>query len=316
MVARNSPVTHAGSVVRAAPAEAAAGCAEPAATEETHSQAVTAGGQMLPKERQCLPPQPTVPHLPSHSSPSSEVPCSATDAPAAGMADAMAGAGTAALPHSQEDVRPSTAAQQSTPPAPTPARSHPAKAVAEHANEQDSAVASPPCASSVSPPLMSDRQAACATAPPPATAADTPATAVLDGMHSEGSAAPSAGVGIKWGFEPGTSKLVVEIDTSRMRHSGQIDVALAQLAQAVKDLQSMSSASREQAMSQTARLAAPASQSPHPTPTQAGSDVAMSDALPMVRVCGRAKLENHPFHCFGQQMQSYNPHSPVRHCCY
>lgn len=310
----NSPVTHVGFVMGPAPAEAAACCAESAANEEAHGQAVTEGPQrqkpqMLSGDRQCSPRQPTVPPLPSHSSRSAEVPCPATDAPAAGMAAAAAGAVIGALPQPQEDMHPSAAAQQPTHPASRAPDSRSAKAAAEHANERDNAMASPLCAPAVSVPLMSDRQAACATAPPPATAAGMPATAVLGGVHSEGSAAPSAGVGIKWGFEPGTSKLLVEIDTSVMRHTAQIDAALAQLAQAVKDLQSMSSASQEQVMLQQARFATPASQSPYPTPTQAVSNVAMSDALPMVSVHGRPKLENHPSQCFCQQLHSYNSQS-------
>ena len=148
---------------------------------------------------------------------------------------------------------------------------------------------SPLCApAAVSVPLMSDRQAASAQAPPPATA-DMPATALQGGVDPAGSTAPRAGHGIKWGFEPGTSKLLLEVDTSVMRHSGQIDAAFAQLAQAVKELRSMTSDGHEVDMSQKACAAKPASQSPHPVSTQAASTVEMSAALPLVSLHGRAK---------------------------
>lgn len=274
-----------GAVVRIAATEAAACCVEHLATGEAQDQPVAKGTPMRqpqspPLGKQCLLRQ-------LHSGPSADMPCHATDAAAVGKATGDTSAVAVAVPQPQEHMHLSTAAaashQASRPPA-----VHPAKPVAEHASERDSSMTSP---QGVSAPLRSHRQAASATPPAPATAADMHATAVVGTVHP-GSAVASVGTGVKWGFEPGTHKLLVEVDASVLRQSGQIDAAFAHVAQAVKGVQSMTSAGRELCMFQKGCAAKWASQSPHLTSTQAAPDVEASDVLPLVRAHGRARHES------------------------
>ena len=177
-----------------------------------------------------------------------------------------------ASPHGQSGLRLlSIPAQQSghqgvTHPGPDGVR-----AVLEHTPERDSSAAFPM-------PHMSDTQRV--SAAPPAAQTDMHTTAVAAAVLA------GAGHGCKWHFKPGSSKLLVEIDTSVICNTGQIDAAFAHVAQAVKGLPSILSGTGP-VMPTTESAARWISQSPHAIATQAASSEEVSNVLSslLLQVC-------------------------------
>ena len=257
---------------RRAAEEAAACCPEQSAYTEAHGQAgahweqttLDQQLQMPPvKWRLLLPPTLLPPaSVSSDCSPSADLSCPAKGAVAA--ADTATDSVTAASPQSQKGLSPSPiVAQQSM----HQGLSHPGlakvSAAAEHTAERDSSVA-------FSVPVRSDRQGASAAAA--AASRDTHTTAVPAAVLA------GSGHGFKWHFQPGTSKLLVEVDTSLIHHSRQIDAAFTHVAQAVKGLPPMLSC-RGPAMPTTGSAARWSSLSPHATVTQAASSEEVSIVL-------------------------------------
>ena len=265
----------------AAGKEAAACRAEQSANAEAHGQARADGEQiapqrqtqMLPVERQSLPLLPTL--LPCWNVPPDGYP-SADMSP--DTAAASGAAATVSAPQGHRHLPLHIPAHQLAHSGPTHPGLHLDGAMAEHAAS--------PQRVSVSSPLRSDRQAASTTAP--ATSVDmytTAVPAVIPAMHAGGGTYACAGNGFKWHIKPGTTKLLVEVDTSVLHHSGQIDAAFTHIAQAVKGLQSVLSASgREplQSMPHTDCAVKWISHIPHCRATQAVVGVEVSCMLPSI----------------------------------
>lgn len=279
----NSQALLSGAAWGAAAKEAAAVCPEQSSTAKVPGQAGTPGKQTAPDQQAHTPPvkrrlllPPTL--LPPASVLGRSPDLSRPSMDAAAAPDMAAGPVTAPLPQGQGGWPTSptaalhpgqnglhlspTAAQQSPHQRPGLSILDGVRTALEQAAERDRSLAA-------SLPLRPDRQAASATVP--VTSAETQATAtpaaepVWNGTHA------GAGIGFRWRFDPDTSKLLVEADTSEMQHSGQIDAAFAHVAQAVKGLPSvLKSRGPVEPVTACARWV---SQSPHATATQPASPV-------------------------------------------
>lgn len=224
--------------------EALACCPEQSANTEAHGQAGTQSEQAAPDRQLQMPPvkrqlllPPTL--LPPASVPSDCSPLADLSCPAKGAAEA-----------GDMAADPFIAAQQSVHQGLSHLGLDTVRAIAQHTAERDCSVALPV-------PRRSDTQGA-----PVSTDMHTTAvpTAVLASTEN----------GFKWRFQPGTSKLLVEIDTSLIHHSTEIDAACTHVAEAVKGLLSMPSG-RAPAMPATGSTARWITRSPHATATQAAS---------------------------------------------
>ena len=247
--------------------EAAACCPEQSA--KAHGPAGTRWEQASLDQQLHMPPAkrrlvllPTL--LPSAAVPSDCSPPADWSRPAMGAAaadDLAVDPVTDASPHSQNGLRQSSIpAQQSGHQGVTHPGLDGVRAAPGHTPERDSSATFPT-------PLTTDRRGASAAAP--AAPTDMHTTAVSAAVFA------GAGNGCKWHCKPGSSKLLIEIDTSVIHHSGQIDAAFAHVAQAVKGLPSMPSG-RGPVMPSTGPAAC---QSPHATATQAASSEEVSHVL-------------------------------------
>lgn len=243
---------------------AAACCPEQSVNAEAHGQAAIQWEQatldqqlqMPPvKRRLVLPPALLPPAtVPSDCSPPAD--CSRPAMGAAAADHMAAGSVSDAMPQGQNGLHSSSIAAQLSG---QQGHTHPGvngvRAVPEHTLECDNSAALPVL-------LMSDRIGTSAAAPAAVSAA------VLAGT----------GNGYEWHFEPGSSKLLVEIDTSVTHQPGQIDAAFAHAAQAVKGLPAMHRG-RGPVLPTTESAARSISQSPHATATQAASSGEVSNVL-------------------------------------
>ena len=271
-IACNSKAMLSGAALGAAE-KAAACCFEQSAKAELHDQAGTQWEKAAPDQQLQIPtvkatllPPATVP---SDCSPPADWlrPAMSADA----VDDMAADPVTAVSPQGQKGLRlSSVAAQQSA----HQGLNHPdfdgVKALPEHTAERDRSAA-----------LASDSKGASAAAP--AASQDIHTTAVSAAVLA------GNGDGYKWHFEPGSNKLLIEIDISVIHHSGQISAALAHAVQAVKGLPSVL-CGRGPIM-HTTESARWISQSPCITATQAASPAEVSSVLSsalLASVYGRA----------------------------